>query len=356
MYFLKAKEIKVLNTFYKIFITIAFLEMIILSQSQFYNLNIVVFTALLNMAFNLAAGFISYMHGNKQARLYILGFSIVSVAYILIALSTLGIINAIHEFRYLLLALSTLEALILSLAFTDSYLLLQKDKEKSDALLLKASKYRTKIIEKEVTIKTQELKSMVETQKLLIQEIHHRVKNNLQIILSMLRMQNDHIETELDKTQFQNLENRINAIAKTYDMLIINEDLEEINLSEYIDSLLSDIQSSYSNEELEVTIKTDISSILPLRASIYIGLILNEMVTNTYKYAFDSHGTIEITLHKHQNEYILTYRDDGKGFLLGSKDGSLGLKLINQLVYHQLNGSMEVDTYKHTKYTIRFTL
>jgi len=356
MYFLKAKEIKLLYTFYKIFILIAFLEMFILSLPQFYNLNLVVFTALLNMVFTLTAGFISYIHGNKQARLYILGFSIVSIAYILMALSTLGVISNIHEFRYILLALTTIEALILSLAFTDRYLLLQKDKEQSDALLLQTSKNRTKIIEKEVTVKTQELKSMVETQKLLIQEIHHRVKNNLQIILSMIRMQNDHIETIHDKMHFLSLENRINAIAKTYDMLIINENLEEIDLAEYIDALLGDIISSYHNKDHHIEIVTDISAIIPLRESIYIGLLLNEMVTNTYKYAFDNDGIIEISLHKQENMYILKYRDNGKGYKPNKKPDSLGLKLIHQLVHHQLNGSMKIDSVNHTKYTIRFTL
>ena len=164
------------------------------------------------------------------------------------------------------------------------------------------------------------------------------------------------LETEREKIHFQSLENRINAIAKSYDMLITSDNLEEINLSEYIDALLNDIQASFANDKQDVTIYTNISSILPLRESIYIGLVLNEMVTNTYKYAFDGQGTIEISLHKQQNEYILSYRDNGKGYIIKNQKNSLGSKLIHQLVYHQLNGTIELDTYNHTKYTIRFTL
>ncbi len=356
MHFLKAKEIPHIYKGYMLFFFLGIIEMTILNIPSLYNLDIVILTVTLFMVYNLYAGYISYIYGNKQARLFIVGFTTVCIAYTFMALDALGITSIMQEFKYLLMILTTLEALILSLAFTDRYTILQKEKEETDALLLKNSKNRTKIIEKKVEQKTQELKTMIETKELLIKEIHHRVKNNLQIILSMIRMQNDHIETIHDKMHFLSLENRINAIAKTYDMLIINENLEEIDLGEYIDALLGDIISSYHNKDHHIEIVTDISAIIPLRESIYIGLLLNEMVTNTYKYAFANDGIIEISLRKQDNMYILKYRDNGKGYKSNKKHDSLGLKLIHQLVYHQLNGSMEIDSVNHTKYTIRFTL
>jgi len=96
---------------------------------------------------------------------------------------------------------------------------------------------------------------------------------------------------------------------------------------------------------------------VPLRESVYIGLIVNELVTNAYKYAFENNiGSIYISLHHTKENYILTVEDDGKGFVIDENKKSLGLKLIHSLVYDQLGGEMEVHTNSQTKYTIRFTL
>ena len=354
IHFLKIKEIPLLYRIYQLFIFVSIIEILVLNGTLYYNLDIVVTTGTLFIIFNIYSGYMSYIQGNKQARLFIVGFSIVGTIYLIMSLDALGITSIIFEYKYLLILMTTLEALILSLAFSDKYIILQEEKQKSDALLLANSKNRTKIIEMEVNKKTQELKAMIDTKELLINEIHHRVKNNLQIMLSMIRMQNDTIETRADKTQLTCLENRINAIAKSYDMLIIKDNLEEIDLSEYIDALLRDIQSTYANSDYQVSIHTNITVMLPLREAIYIGLILNEMVTNSYKYAFSSDGNIYITLQKKKNNYILEYKDDGCGYSLDNKNDSLGLKLIHQLVYNQLNGSMEIDSHGHTHYYIRF--
>jgi two-component sensor histidine kinase len=249
------------------------------------------------------------------------------------------------------------EALILSLAFADRYIMLQKEKEKVDARILLESKNRTHIIENEVIKKTQELNNVLETKELLIKEVHHRVKNNLQIILSIIRLQNDEIEDKHISGKFINLENRINTISKTYNMLLINDDLEEINIQEYIDSLLLDIQQTLDHKNQQIDIITDINAIIPLREAVYIGLIINELVTNAYKYAFDNNkGTISISLQEHGNDFVLTIQDNGKGFVIEENTQSLGLKLIHTLIYDQLGGSMEISTNDHTKYTIRFSL
>jgi two-component sensor histidine kinase len=357
MSFLKTDQRPQLHKIYKIFIFVAIIEMIMLSLPGMYNLNIVIITGALFIMYNLSASIISYRQGYTQARLFIVGFGIVFFSYFLIILDALGLTSVMQDFQNILMFGTAFEALILSLAFADRYIMLQKEKEKVDARILLESKNRTHIIENEVIKKTQELNNVLETKELLIKEVHHRVKNNLQIILSIIRLQNDEIEDKYISGKFINLENRINAISKTYNMLLINDDLEEINIQEYIDSLLLDIQQTLDHKNQQIEIITDINAIIPLREAVYIGLIINELVTNAYKYAFDNNkGTISISLQEHGNDFVLTIQDNGKGFVIEENTQSLGLKLIHTLIYDQLGGSMEISTNDHTKYTIRFSL
>ena len=358
IHFLKIENNKTLYTVYRSFIGVSLFEILFLSNTQFYNLYIVIFTGFLFIVFNLFAGIISYKHGHKQARLFIVGFGIVFLSYLLIILDAIGLSSVMQHFQNILMVGTAFEALILSLAFADRYIILQKEKALVDTRILTESKERTAIIEYKVIEKTEALEKALETKDLLLREVHHRVKNNLQIILSIIRLQNDSIK---DKGLSENctiLENRINAIATTYNMLLLKDDLEEIDMQTYIDTLLTDIDQSLNTEERAINTKTDIDDILlPLRESVYIGLIVNELITNAYKYAFDKNGgTISITLQQKKDHYFLTVEDDGKGFDIDSKRESLGLKLINTLVYNQLNGEMQSIGRPHTKYTIRFKI
>ena len=357
MYFLKIQRRPLLHMGYKFFIYISLLEMIVLSLPSLYNLNIIILTGALFIVFSLHAGIFTYLAGDKQARLFIVGFGIVFASYVFMILDALGITSIMQDFRNLLMFSTAFEALILTLAFADRFIILKEEKEKVDEHFLAETKNRASIIETEVMEKTQELKHALEIKELLIKEVHHRVKNNLQIILSMIRLQNDAIEDEDISKKFIDLENRINAISKTYDMLLLKDDLEEIDMQEYIDSLLADIHNTLQTQAQEICIKTDIDVMIPLRESVYIGLIVNELVTNAYKYAFDNDiGSIYISLHQDKEVYILTVEDNGKGFIIDKNRKTLGLKLIRTLVYDQLNGEMEVHTNNQTKYTIRFSI
>jgi len=357
MYFLKTQEIKRLEIIYKGFIAVSVLEILILSSSAFYNLYIVIFTGALFIIFNLTAGILSYRSGHTQARLFIAGFGIVFVSYVLIILDAIGLTSIMQNFQNILMFGTAFEALILSLAFADRYIILQKEKEEVDTRMLLELKHRNDMVKHEVLEKTKELNHALNVKELLIKEVHHRVKNNLQIILSMIRLQNDEIKDEEISKKFIDLENRINAISKTYNMLLLKDDIEKIDMQEYIDSLLADIHNTLHTQKQHICIKTDIDAMVPLRESVYIGLIVNELVTNTYKHAFDNDtGSIYISLHHNNDHYILTVEDDGKGFIMDKNTTTLGLKLIHTLVHDQLGGEIEVHTNSHTKYTIRFTL
>ncbi|MFK5977231.1 MAG: 7TM diverse intracellular signaling domain-containing protein [Sulfurovum sp.] len=356
IHFLKIEKGTTLYRIYRWFILISILEIIFLHQ-EYYDLYVVIFIGFLFIIFNLSAGIIRYKRGHTQARLFILGFSIVFISYMLMILNALALTSIIQDYQNILMLGTAFEALILSLAFADRYAILEKSKAKVDEYILKESKNRANIIQKEVIHKTKELNEALDIKELLLKEVHHRVKNNLQIILSIIRLEKDNIENKYLSSTFTNLENRINAISKTYNMLLLKDNIEEIDMREYIEGLVLDIKESLHQKDSFIDIKTDIDATIPLRESVYIGLIINELVTNSYKYAFEyNRGTITITLYKELDIYILIIRDDGRGFYKDKKSNSLGIKLIKTLVYGQLDGEMEVSTKDETKYIIRFKI
>ena len=356
IHFLKTKSLGIVDKIYQIFIAISILEILILSNPYLYNLYIVIFTGTLFIFFNLFVGVVSYLKGNKQARLFIVGFSMVCLSYFIIILDALGFTTVIQKYPNILMFGTAFEALILSLAFADRYLILQKEKAFVDAQIIKESKERANIIEQEVIKKTKELNSALEAKELLLKEVHHRVKNNLQIILSIIRLQQDEIDDKSITEKFIDLENRINAISKTYNMLLIKDNIESIDMQEYIEALLLDIKDTIQKANQRVKLETDIDAKVPLRESVYLGLVVNELVTNAYKYAFDKDGVIYISLKQDGNSYTLVIKDNGKGYNSKDIEESLGLKLIYTLVIDQLNGTIEKDTKNHTYYTIRFSI
>ena len=354
MQFLKTRSLGKIHTLYRLFIAVTLLE--ILLFPRFQNLYPIIFTGMVFIFFNLGAGVVSYKRGNKQARLFIVGFSIVCFSYFLLILDALGITSIVQGYQNILMFGTAFEALILSLAFADRYLILQKAKARADARILEESTQRADIIEREVIKKTDALNRALETKELLLKEVHHRVKNNLQIILSIIRLQRDEIEDAKIGEKCIDLENRINAISKTYTMLLIKENIEEIDMAEYIEALLLDIQETMQQEDKHIEIKTDIEAKVPLRESVYLGLIVNELVTNAYKYAFQKEGTITISLHQNNSHYRLIIQDNGQGYDAEQTKVSLGMKLIYTLVHDQLGGTIEKETMHHTHYTIRFTI
>ncbi|WP_263834136.1 sensor histidine kinase [Sulfurospirillum oryzae] len=178
---------------------------------------------------------------------------------------------------------------------------------------------------------------------LLYNEIHHRVKNNLNIVSSMLAIQ---AEQEDQKTQeiIQASKNRIDAMAMVHSMLYVSNDLEKVNAKRFIEKLYLNIQSTI-NDHVKIVFKSQEIE-LSLNEIIPIGLIINELVTNSFKYAFKEtkNPKIVIVLNSHKNNILLTYFDNGIGYDL-NKIQNFGLKLVN-LNVKQLKGNLKIS-YKH---------
>jgi PAS domain S-box-containing protein len=198
--------------------------------------------------------------------------------------------------------------------------------------------------------------------EVLLKEIHHRVKNNLQVICSLLNLQARSLKDATTITLFQETQNRVRSMALVHEKLYQSNNLSQIELGEYLHDLSQNLSTSYPIDCSKVVFKTDIQSniFLDIDVAVPCGLIVNELISNSLKYAFASGEEGEIYLQALLNEeqkLVLTVGDNGKGFPDDfdlEKSRTLGLKLVKALT-NQLEGKLELDRSCGTKFKILLT-
>ena len=207
----------------------------------------------------------------------------------------------------------------------------------------------------------EQLRRNLEEKEILLREVHHRVKNNLNVISSLLNLQSSVIQTpEQALAAFQNCRDRILSMALVHEELYKSQNYARVDMDEYLDRLTRHLQLAYgSGEGIQVSADAE-GIVLNVSTSIPCGLILNELITNAFKHAFPKGGggEIHILLRKVDDEYFdLSVSDNGIGLPEGydrNKNGSLGLTLV-RLLTEQLEGSLSISTENGTRCNIRFT-
>lgn len=190
------------------------------------------------------------------------------------------------------------------------------------------------------------LNAAVERQQLLLKEIHHRVKNSLQLVAGMLSLQTaDGADPEL-KRQLQEASNRIQTIARAHERLYRNDDITVLDIGDYMRDVCGDLMLSTSQRTVEVTAANGIG--LATDRAIPMALIVTELITNAAKYAYAAHetGTVRVVLDRHgENHIALSVSDDGVGlpphFDLQHSSG-LGMRIV-RVFASQLGGRIDVD-------------
>lgn len=205
----------------------------------------------------------------------------------------------------------------------------------------------------------QELKTSIGEKEVLLKEIHHRVKNNLQIVYSMLSLQSGYIKDEKSLDAFRETQSRVMSMALIHEKLYRSGDLARVDFSDYIEMLASKIISTYSvNGNVKINIRVDEVK-LGVDIAIPCGLMINEMISNAFKHAFPGGRAGEISIDMHEvpesaGKYLLRVKDNGVGLPQGfdiSNATTLGMVLIYSLV-GQLNGTLDVKSAGGTEYTI----
>ncbi len=204
------------------------------------------------------------------------------------------------------------------------------------------------------------LKTSLKEKEVLLKEIHHRVKNNLQIISSLLRLQVGYIQNEQTLDIFQDSQNRIRAMAMIHENLYQSTDLARIQLLEYVQNLTSNLLRCY---QVDCNIKINLNIhnlLLRIDTAIPCGLIINELVSNSIKYAFVDRSVGEISISfllLGKGKYLLSVSDNGVGIsedIEIRKQKSLGLQLVWNLV-EQLEGTISFHSTLGTLFTINFS-
>lgn len=203
-----------------------------------------------------------------------------------------------------------------------------------------------------------QLRTSLEEKELLLKEIHHRVKNNLQVISSLLSLQTRNIRDEAALEMFADSQNRIRSMALIHEKLYQSEDLARVDFASYIETLVAHLFQSYQVRSQRVRLVLEVENLyLGIDKAIPCGLIINELVSNALKHAFpeDREGSMKIRLAQVGAErFMVAVSDDGVGFPEGvdhRTTETLGLKLVNILV-RQLNGEIELKSEGGTEFAI----
>lgn len=206
------------------------------------------------------------------------------------------------------------------------------------------------------------LKKSLKEKEFFLQEINHRVNNNMQLISNLLRLQRKYIKDSKSIEIFSEIQNRIKTIALVHEKLYLTKGFSNINLKDYIADLVKNIYNSFFIQENKIEFNINVVDVtIGIERSITCGLIINELISNSLKYAFteNQNGIITILLRYKDKDVIeLIYQDNGIGMPVNihiTSATTLGLRLIKILVEKQLDGSIFLTRDKGTKYNITFS-
>lgn len=190
----------------------------------------------------------------------------------------------------------------------------------------------------------EQLQHNLKEKEVLLQEIHHRVKNNLNVVVSLLNLQRRAAGDSASSAILQKSESRLRAMALVHEEIYRSENFTAIDFSAYAGRLLRAVARLYQPSGCRVELALDLSRLLfPLETAIPAGLALHELAVNAYRYAFTgrTHGVLTVSLQRHGSVVHLRVQDDGPGFSGRDQAGGLGLELV-RILARQLNGSASI--------------
>ena len=204
---------------------------------------------------------------------------------------------------------------------------------------------------------TEKLSASLLEKEVLLREIHHRVKNNLQIIISLLNLQSRQVKDKKVLSAIQESQNRVRAMALVHEKIYQSEHLSEIDICEYISYLAKYLFQFYGTDMKAIKLVLEGSCIkVGINTAVPLGLVINELVSNSLKHAFPKGrpGKVIICMHRDENGIVISIKDDGVGMpehIETGKTDSLGLMLIQSLA-NQLGATISLDRQCGTAYTI----
>jgi PAS domain S-box-containing protein len=204
-----------------------------------------------------------------------------------------------------------------------------------------------------------QIKASLEEKEVLLREVHHRVKNNLQIISSLMSLQSEYTQEPETLKMFQESKNRVRSMALIHEKLYQSKDMAHIDFGEYLKSLVEMLLTFYKEQNKDIKVSLNCDNVdLEIDTAISMGLIVNELLSNCFKHAFSGRtgGEVEINLSKDTENYLLEVADNGVGIPEGidfRNTESLGLQIVQTLTI-QLKGTLEHENEGGTKFKLSF--
>jgi PAS domain S-box-containing protein len=212
----------------------------------------------------------------------------------------------------------------------------------------------------EIEVKNTQLGKSIKEKNILLQEVHHRVKNNMAVISSMIALQSNTIDDEHMKELLQSSQNRIQSMTMVHENIYKNESLSEVNVNTYVLELIESLMQSFDLFDNQIELNIDVLDInLELDLLIPLGMIINEIVSNSFKHAYREGKAFELSVILKDidtDKMYMCISDNGPGFNedeTTAKEGSIGLMLIRGLV-DQIDGRLKITTKDKTVYEIYF--
>jgi PAS domain S-box-containing protein len=203
-----------------------------------------------------------------------------------------------------------------------------------------------------------QIRQSLQEKEVLLKEVHHRVKNNMQVISSLLSLQGEQITDPAALTSFRDSQNRVRSMALVHEKLYRSESLASIDFSEYVADLMASLKRSYIMSDIDLRVEAD-DLRLGVDMAIPCGLIINELVSNALKHAFKGRkgGMVDVRINRNgKGKTMIRVQDDGNGLPSDfdhRQSNSLGMQLVSMLT-EQLGGSLEVNGAVGTCFTITF--
>ncbi|WP_417334157.1 7TM diverse intracellular signaling domain-containing protein [Halarcobacter sp.] len=297
-------------------------------------------------------GFYALYKKNPQAKFFLLGWSFGLLAWLSLFFQFMGIFPVEYIYDYTFETLIMAEVILFAISLAYRIKNLEKKKNDLTVELLKKEKTESKRLERIVKIRTKELNNELKQNELLLKELHHRVKNNMQFITSLYALKlNENADKKMEE-KLHDVERKIHAMSIVHQMLYNQKNIESINAKVYFEKVIENIRDSFELEN--ISFKLDINTILDIEEAIYCGLIVNELVTNAIKYAFDGKkGCISISLNNYKKGILLEVSDNGKG-LIKSDKMTFGQMMVESLATEQLEGDLNIKVENGTHISLYF--
>ncbi len=314
-----------------------------------------IFTVIISPIIAVSAFYVVYK-GHKEAKYYIPAIILYILSLTILPLMTKGLIAHTTFTHYVFTTFSFIEVMFFSFVLVRRFFKTQNEKIYLQNKLLDIQKNNEKILKRKVKQRTNKVNQLLKEKEVLLKEVYHRVKNNFQMVVSLLWIENENKRGDDEEGSLLELINRIKSMALIHQYLLGMNDYAEIKANDYLHQINLEIQKSYTKTKLSINQTIDDFSLSPDQA-LALGIIVNELLTNAVKhFKKDEVCTIDLICQKIDHKVKLTIQDNGEGFDLKRRHNSFGLKLIKQFA-KKLHASKSKFSFEYgTKYELLFEL